>query len=141
LWFSNSRHPYCDAAANGTPSERIGLIGKKGRGRYIHSASSSDGCHAGVARCRDYVEVSTSAVNRDRSNHHPAQYPEALAEWIIRLLCPPNGVVLDSFLGSGATAAAAKATGRRFVGTDIDPRYVEIARARLRRMTTGKTVA
>jgi site-specific DNA-methyltransferase (adenine-specific) len=74
LWFSNSTRPYCDPVANGTPSARLGLVSKKGVGRYIHGISSPQGVRSGLARCRDYVEVSASAVNRDHSNSHPAQY-------------------------------------------------------------------
>jgi site-specific DNA-methyltransferase (adenine-specific) len=72
LWFSNSRHPFCDTGANGSKSSRIGLEKKKGLGDYVRNASN--GCRTGVARCRDYVEVSTSSANRDSFNHHPAQY-------------------------------------------------------------------
>ena len=49
--------------------------------------------------------------SRQKFNHHPAPYPVALAEWIIRLLCPMGGTVIDPFLGSGSTAKAAKKPG------------------------------
>ena len=39
-----------------------------------------------------------------KGNNHPAQYPAELAEWIVRLLCPEFGVVLDPFMGAGSTA-------------------------------------
>jgi site-specific DNA-methyltransferase (adenine-specific) len=46
-------------------------------------------------------------------------------------VCPPGGVVLDPFAGSGSTGAGALLEGRRFVGLEKSPEYVEIARARL----------
>ena len=69
--------------------------------------------------------------SRQKFNHHPAPYPVALAEWIIRLLSPPGGTVVDPFLGSGSTAKAARNAGRRFIGCDINEDYVEIAKRRL----------
>jgi DNA modification methylase len=128
LWFSKSPSPYCDPKANGAPSERIGLVTNKGLKDYVHNSKHPA---SGIARCRDYIEVATSAANRDRFNTHPAQYPTELAEWIIKLLCPPGGVVVDPFLGSGTTAVAARNTRRRFVGTDINSDFISITRRRL----------
>ena len=132
LWFSTSSRPYCDPAANGAPSRRLGITVNKGVGGYIHGTKQRDELRCGTARCRDYVAVPTAASDRSSSNNHPAPYPQALAEWIIRLLCPPDGVVSDPFMGSGTTAVAAKNTGRRFVGSDINAEFVAIARKRLR---------
>jgi hypothetical protein len=51
--------------------------------------------------------------------------------WLIRLVCPPGGVVLDPFLGSGTTGIAAALEGVRFVGIEQSPEYAEIARRRI----------
>ena len=51
--------------------------------------------------------------------------------WMCRLITPPNGIVLDPFMGSGSTGCAAKMEGFGFVGIDLNPEYVEIARARI----------
>jgi DNA modification methylase len=51
--------------------------------------------------------------------------------WLVRLVTPPNGLVLDPFCGSGSTGVAALAEGFRFVGIEQDPDYVAIARARI----------
>jgi len=45
--------------------------------------------------------------------------------------CPPDGIILDPFVGSGTTCIAAKQLGRKFIGIELNPEYVEIARARL----------
>jgi site-specific DNA-methyltransferase (adenine-specific) len=68
-------------------------------------------------------------VNPDASNPHPAPFPEALAELCIRSTTGP--LVLDPFMGSGTTAAAARKWGRRFIGCDLSAEYVQIARDRL----------
>ncbi len=61
---------------------------------------------------------------------HPTQKPEALMRWLVNLACPPGGLVLDPFLGSGTTAVACVQTGRNFVGIELDDGYCEIARRR-----------
>lgn len=129
-WFSKSAHPYCNPLANGQPSQRLGLESVKGMGDYIHDREARV-THAGIARCRDYVEISTSEVNRDPQNHHPAQYPERLAAWLIGLLSPPDGLIFDPFMGSGSTAMAAQRLGHPYAGSEIDPAYVTIAQRRL----------
>lgn len=62
---------------------------------------------------------------------HPAPFPVALPQRLIELYTYADDVVLDPFLGSGSTAVAAVRTGRRFVGYDLDPAYVAIARRRV----------
>jgi DNA modification methylase len=51
--------------------------------------------------------------------------------WLVRLVTPPGGVVLDPFCGSGTTGAAAVLEGRQFLGIEREPEYVDIACARL----------
>jgi site-specific DNA-methyltransferase (adenine-specific) len=63
---------------------------------------------------------------------HPTVKPLALMRWLTRLLCPPGGMVLDPFAGSGSTGAAAIVEGRRFLGIERDQRYVPIACARIK---------
>lgn len=64
-------------------------------------------------------------------NHHPTVKPVSLLCWLARLICPPDGVILDPFVGSGSTGCAAMREGFRFVGCDMESEYVEIARARV----------
>lgn len=70
-------------------------------------------------------------VNIPRRNHHPTVKPTDLMRYLCRLVTPPGGVVLDPFTGSGSTGKAAMLEGFRFIGIELDPGYVEIARARL----------
>ncbi len=62
---------------------------------------------------------------------HTAVMPEGLAEFFVRAACPPGGVVIDPFAGSGTTMAAALRHGRRSGGIDIHEQYVAVARDRL----------
>jgi site-specific DNA-methyltransferase (adenine-specific) len=63
---------------------------------------------------------------------HPAPFPVELPERLIRLYTYTGDLVLDPFMGSGSTLVAAARLGRRFVGYDLDPTYVDIARLRVR---------
>ncbi len=64
-------------------------------------------------------------------NHHPTVKAQSLMSWLVRLVTPPGGLVLDPFTGSGSTGCAVLAEGCRFVGVEREPEYSEIARARL----------
>lgn len=65
------------------------------------------------------------------SFRHFAMYPESLCERPIKAGCPESGVVLDPFAGSGTTCVVAKRLGRQFIGFELNPEYVEVARRRL----------
>lgn len=62
---------------------------------------------------------------------HPAPFPVELPEQLIRLYTYENDLVLDPFMGSGSSLVAAARLGRRYVGYDLDPGYVDIARRRV----------
>ena len=62
---------------------------------------------------------------------HPTQKPLEIIERMVRASCPPGGIVLDLFMGSGTTAIAAKRCGRHFVGFELNPEYCEIIQGRL----------
>jgi site-specific DNA-methyltransferase (adenine-specific) len=72
---------------------------------------------------------------------HPAPFPIELPEQLIRLYTFENDLVLDPFMGSGTTLLAAGRLGRRFVGYDLDPSYVELARERVTAGLAGATRA
>jgi len=67
----------------------------------------------------------------DRANHHPTVKPIELMRYLVRLVTPNGGTVLDPFMGSGSTGCAAMLEGMDFIGIDITPEYVEIARRRI----------
>jgi len=66
-----------------------------------------------------------------RANHHPTVKPTDLMRYLCRLVTPPGGTVLDPFMGSGSTGKAATLEGFRFIGCEIEPEYVAIARKRI----------
>lgn len=62
---------------------------------------------------------------------HSAVFPEALPEWFIKLFTLPGDMVLDPFLGSGTTGVVCRRQNRRFIGIEILPEYVDLARERI----------
>jgi site-specific DNA-methyltransferase (adenine-specific) len=67
----------------------------------------------------------------DPRTGHQTQKPVALMERLVRLFSDPGELILDPFAGSGTTGVAAIRLGRRFLGWELDARYVEVARKRL----------
>ena len=78
-------------------------------------------------------EAKAPRAERPRVNgiSHPTVKPLALMRWLVRLVTPPAGIVLDPFLGSGTTAQAARAEGFRCIGFEREADYLPLIRARL----------
>ena len=66
-------------------------------------------------------------------NFHPTVKPINLMRWLVRLVTPPGGVVLDTFLGSGTTCVAAEREGLRSIGIEKSAEYAGIAKARVQK--------
>lgn len=64
-------------------------------------------------------------------NNHPTVKPTPLMQWLVRLVTPPSGKVLDPFAGSGSTGKACAIEGFDFIGFEMDPHYCEIAKQRI----------
>jgi DNA modification methylase len=79
------------------------------------------------------AELYTGSSRKPRvlRNIHPTVKPVELMRWLVRLVTPPGGVVLDPFTGSGSTGIAAVMEDRSFLGLEREPSYVDIACARL----------
>jgi hypothetical protein len=81
-----------------------------------------------------YPKVSTSERNEGlppgTENLHATVKPVALMRWLVRLVTPPGGIVLDPFCGSGTTGMAALWEHFRFVGCELEAKSAEVARRR-----------
>ena len=73
--------------------------------------------------------------NPKRANFHPTVKPTKLMAWLCRLLTPKGGIVLDTFLGSGTTGVSASMEGFKFIGTEMNPEYCDIALQRIKHAT------
>lgn len=80
----------------------------------------------------NWFAASTPRAERDADyTGHPYQKPLALMKWLVEICCPPGGIVVDPFMGSGTTGVACIQTGRRFIGIELDPTHFAIARRRI----------
>ena len=95
------------------------LLGEPSRFFYVPKASKAE------------REAGLGAPIGERANRHPTIKPLALMRYLVRLVTPKGGKVLDPFMGSGSTGCAAVLEGCDFVGIDITPEYVAIAQKRI----------
>ena len=102
---------------------------------------SATGYHGGNPAGRVYADsggasrffytAKASRRERGEGNTHPTVKPLSLMRWLVKLVTPPGGVILDPFAGSGTTLLAAQAEGFDAVGIEREAEYVEIARKRI----------
>lgn len=78
-------------------------------------------------------------IPQHRANTHPTAKSIELMRWLIRLITPPGGLILDPFTGSGSTGCAAMLEGACFAGSELSEEYARIARARIAH-AAGETV-
>ena len=120
-----------------TPDCATGLLERQrdGLSRLFYCAKTST--HEREAGCEQLPAQLVKLYNghrhppRVRRNTHRTVKPIDLMRWLVGLVTPPGGTVLDPFTGSGTTGAAALLEGRRFLGIEREPEYVDIACARL----------
>jgi DNA modification methylase len=72
------------------------------------------------------------SIKAKQTNHHPTVKPTDLMRYLIKLVTPPNGTVLDPFTGSGSTGKAALLDGYQFIGIELTEDYLPIIEGRLR---------
>lgn len=116
------------------------LFGEKKRFFFCAKASTKErnrGCEGlPLKESGAYGEFAGDGRGRQtehvpRTNHHPTVKPIMLMEYLVTLITPPGGTVLDPFMGSGTTGIAARNKGFEFIGIELDPEYFEIAQRRI----------
>jgi site-specific DNA-methyltransferase (adenine-specific) len=116
--WENPNEPYLDSGG----ASRFFYVPKAGRDERF-------------AYCRDCEEVLPQKAWQEHKDHnvefHPTVKPLKLIEYLVRLVTPMDGIVLDPFIGTGATAVACEKLSRRWIGIEINPEYYEIARRRI----------
>lgn len=90
-----------------------------------------DGTLDGQSYAPFYYCAKASAKERGESNGHPTVKPISLMRYLVRLVTPKGGVVLDPYMGSGTTGVACQAEGFEFIGIDREAEYIGIAQYRL----------
>jgi site-specific DNA-methyltransferase (adenine-specific) len=120
-----SRFYYCPKASKKDRDE--GLDGFEEKPSYmVENGSKTSGLNGEV-----YERTTIS------KNNHPTVKPTALMEYLIKLITPVNGIVMDPFMGSGSTGKAAVRNGFDFIGIEMDEEYIKIAEARIKNELNG----
>lgn len=123
LVFSSSKVPYNPQGLTEIPEAE----------RKVHAPEKNALDHC---KRKPYVQTHTGypksilAFPSERGLH-PTQKPVALMEYLIRTYTNEGDTVLDNTMGSGTTGVACMNTGRKFIGIERDPKYFEIAKARI----------
>jgi len=138
---ANILHDGSDEVLAGFPETKSGKLL-----RHHKMKASENNCMSGPNQARQprqdsYGDEGSAArffyctkankKNRGEGNNHPTVKPQALMRWLVRLVCPADGVVLDPFMGSGTTGVVCAAEGFAFMGFERDQAYFDIARGRL----------
>jgi site-specific DNA-methyltransferase (adenine-specific) len=129
----SSRHPfgdsgsaarffYCAKASKRDRNEGLDGFEAKNNGKMMRNANNtSEEPSVGFERF----------ATEPSANHHPTVKPTDLMRYLCRLITPPNGTVLDPFMGSGSTGKAAMYEGFKFIGVEMTDEYLPIAKARI----------
>lgn len=125
-------------------TERV-IIASKGRfdrARTVKQRAAQGLPHESTLMTEDFMastlDVWSMPTESARRVGHPAPFPVELPEKLIQLYTFKDDLVLDPFMGSGSSLVAAARQDRRFVGYDLDPSYVEIARGRVAEAMAGR---
>lgn len=103
------------------------VYGKMNRGGPHHIPRQEE-CKSAA---RFFYTAKASKSDRGEGNTHPTVKSTPLMRWLVRLVCPPNGTVLDCFAGSGTTGKACQAEGVKCILIEKEGEYVEIIRKRM----------
>jgi site-specific DNA-methyltransferase (adenine-specific) len=97
---------------------------------FIHDGSEQ-ACDLLGAADR-YFYCAKADTSERRNSKHPTVKPLALMRYLCRLVCPPDGIVLDPFCGSGTTLEAARLEGFQAIGCELNPEYIADCKERLK---------
>ena len=122
IWFATASDSYWFDAGAVRQRRRV-LAPYRQDGQPKDWEETADGRFRDTAPSNFWDDLSVPYWSMPENTAHPTQKPEKLMAKLILASCPPGGVVLDPFLGSGSSAVAAKKLGRHFIGIEQNPRY------------------
>lgn len=125
LWFTKGSAYHFDLDAVRVPQKYPGKRHYKGPKKGLFS------CNPRGKNPGNVWEIPNVKRNHVEKLDHPCQFPVALAERLVLALCPSGGIVFDPYSGTATTGVAAVLNGRRFLGSEIQQKYVQIGQERL----------
>ena len=129
LWYSQTTHPFLDLTECGRHTGNYACDGGGLNNHLFHATNKTP--LEGNSRITDVIIAGVDGGAADKGIDHPARYPLALCETLIKTFSPSGSVVLDPFAGSGTTAIASIDTGRNYIGFEIDSEYYKLASNRI----------
>ncbi|WHP06755.1 site-specific DNA-methyltransferase [Acinetobacter corruptisaponis] len=137
-WPANLIHDGSDEVLACFPETKSGGGNKHPKAKSTFMASTERDNYAGTSvggdagsAARFFYCAKASKKDRGENNKHPTVKPHELMKYLCRLITPPNGTVLDPFMGSGSTGKAAIAHGFKFIGIEREQEYFNIAKGRI----------
>lgn len=138
LWYTKGDEYYFNLDASRVPQLYPGKRHYKGPKKGEWSGNPLGKNPGDVWDIGDVWGIPNVKAHHIEKTEHPCQFPTALARRLITALSPAGGLVVDPYLGAGSTAVAALVEGRNVSGSDIEERYLEIAKARIRSLSLGE---
>ncbi|RME48399.1 MAG: site-specific DNA-methyltransferase [Chloroflexi bacterium] len=133
IWHKPNAHPESVKDRPTRAHETLFLLSKSEKYYYNYRAIMEQGANGHLRNKRTVWSIPTEPVREA----HFATFPPALIEPCILAGSRPGDYVIDPFFGSGTTGLVAARLGRCFVGIELNPEYLEIARRRLARHAVG----
>jgi site-specific DNA-methyltransferase (adenine-specific) len=141
-----SRFFYCPKASKSDRDEGVDYVGQIVKGRDEGQDAMSNPFKLRPAIGATYagnqtvgkIGANPNKPTQPRANIHPTVKPTELMKYLIRLVTPKGGVVLDPFMGSGSTGKAAVREGMDFIGIERELEYYEIAKQRIENETNKR---
>jgi DNA modification methylase len=117
-------------------------------GGKLHTKNNGDSmrvqCYTPPAKANPgniiHCKVGGGLMGSKLAHENEAPFPEKLAEFFIRSFCPPDGVVLDPFCGSGTSLAVAERLGRKWIGIDCRQEMVDLSHRRIAEVRESLTL-
>ena len=137
IFLKGKRPQYFDKENIKIPSKHGGKVMTGANIRTKDGQTGSRKVKINLTKCPGTVMSfgNTCGGESKLKSQHPAVFPNMLAYDMIECFCPPEGIVLDPFNGSGTTTLAAKCLDRKYIGIDVSQEYNNIAIQRLHQET------
>jgi len=137
-WPANLIHDGSEEVVGLFPKTEASKVGNRGAGKGETGCYGVFGGDPGIrghndnggSAARFFYTAKADKSDRGPGNNHPTVKPVDLMRYLVRLVCPIGGVVLDPFSGSGTTLAAAQAEGCLAIGVEREAAYCEIIKGR-----------
>jgi site-specific DNA-methyltransferase (adenine-specific) len=138
-WPANLIHDGSDEVAGLFPETSPAKQADRGKGidgaTFKHASGAEFGVRGhndnGGSAARFFYTAKADKSDRGHGNNHPTVKPVDLMRYLVRLVCPMGGIVLDPFNGSGTTAVASRAEHCRYIGAELNEDYCRITIERL----------